>query len=56
MGPQTKRAKKRCWPCRSFFLHEYLIFKIRIFCSRTRSEDQILHAKVQSVLVPLTFG
>ena len=36
----------------SFFSHEYRIVKIAHTCSRTRSEDQFLQAKVQFILVP----
>ena len=35
-----------------FFRHECRIFEIAHICSRTRSEDQCLYAKVQFILVP----
>ena len=40
----------------SFFRHEHRSAKIARIGSRTRSEDQFLYAKVQYILVPLTFS
>ena len=40
----------------SFFRHEHRTAKIARIGSRTRSEDQFLYAKVQFILVPLTFS
>ena len=39
----------------TFFRHEYKIVKIAHIGSRTRSEEQILYAKVQFTLVPPHF-
>ena len=36
----------------SFFRHEHRIAKIAYIGSRTRSEDEFLHAKVQSIFAP----
>ena len=48
---KMKQAKKRLIDL-CFFRHEYIIFKIAHICSRTRSEDKFLYAKIQFILVP----
>ena len=50
----NKLYKKSCRPY-TFSKHECKIFKITHTCSRARSENQFLYAKVQFILVPPQF-